>query len=125
VTLFVVTLNYAGADDSKGSSAATFNREASRYRDDLLFLSVTPLSFAFLISLIGSMFAYVSFLDRRITMRYQLESSPVEADVISADNARSITVNRGFCSRDEQKEYNVVVEYDQILPPKVYRMRVR
>lgn len=122
LVLVLAVLEFAQAD---GASSKVYIREASRYRDDMLFLAVTSLSFAFLISFIASIFAYVSFLDSRITKRYQSEASTVEADVISTEPARSGSVSGGFCIDTNQKEYNVVVEYDQIIPPNGYRMKVR
>lgn len=121
---FLLSPQNAHANDTTDYSI--YAREAIRYRDDLIFLAVASMSFAFLIAFIASIFGYMAFLDHCIMKRYKYEGATIEAAVISTEVAQSGTVHRDICcGGTEQKECNVVVEYEQMLPSNDGRIKVR
>jgi hypothetical protein len=92
--------------------------------DDWVFVVLVALLFAFFISLFGSFFGSVTYMDDAIMQRYKEEADVVQADVISTEFARGGAGDGDVCFEPGQKEYCVIVEYDHLMPDN-YRIRIR
>lgn len=107
--------------------------------DDRVMLFFMFLVFGYIIALLGSMLAYISWQDDRILDLYLEEGLPVEGDVVSIEHTRggagggqyrrssgSNAGGKGGCSEygKPEKEYLVSVEYVQFLSQS-YPVRIR